>query len=221
MPQLRYASPRPLSFICWLLVAVLGMPTTAAWSAVRQAGADPHWAQPVDQAFNLYRMQPDLYRSALPNAEQQGELQQLKIATVINFYQRSDADWLSVPSIRQIHQPLHADRMDDADVLQALRSIRQAQVDGPVLIHCKHGQNRTGMIAAMYRIVYQGWSRQQAIDEMREGGFGGRERFEDAERYLQQVDLVRFRAALDSGACSTSPWAYCVLKEKVFQALNE
>lgn len=130
MPQLRYASPRPLSFIFWLLVAVLGMPITAAWSAVRQAGGDPHWARPVDQTFNLYRMQPDLYRSALPTAEYQGELQQLKIATVINFYQRSDADWLSVPSIRQIHQPLHADRMDDADVLQALRSIRQAQADG-------------------------------------------------------------------------------------------
>ncbi|WP_244158171.1 dual specificity protein phosphatase family protein [Phytopseudomonas flavescens] len=174
----------------------------------------------MDKTFNLYRMQPYLYRSALPSAAQRGELQKLKIATVINFYQRSDADWLSDASIRQVHQPLHADRIDDADVLQALRSIRLAQARGPVLIHCKHGQNRTGMIAAMYRIVYQGWSRQQAIDEMREGGFGGRKRFEDAEDYLQQVDLPRFRAALDSGACSTSPWAYCALKEKLLDAFN-
>lgn len=206
-----------------LLAMLVCTPFASSWGAVRpenSSATQPLWATPVDKSFNLYRMQPDLYRSALPSAAQQGELQQLKIATVINFYQRSDADWLSDASIRQVHQPLHADRIDDADVLQALRSIRLAQARGPVLIHCKHGQNRTGMIAAMYRIVYQGWSRQQAIDEMREGGFGGRERFEDAEDYLQQVDLPRFRAALDSGACSTSPWAYCVLKEKVLDAFN-
>ena len=120
-----------------------------------------------------------------------------------------------------IQQPLHADRVDDADVLQALRSIREAQLRGPVLIHCKHGQNRTGLIAAMYRIVYQGWSKQQAIAEMRGAGFGGQERFEDAERYVREVDLTRFGQALASGACSTSPWAYCALRDKLFNALNE
>lgn len=204
-----------------LLTLLLGAPCMPAWSALQGAAAESQWATPVDKTFNLYRMQPDLYRSALPNAVQQGELQRLKIATVINFYQRSDSEWLSDPSIRLIQQPLHADRVDDADVLQALRSIREAQVRGPVLIHCKHGQNRTGLIAAMYRIVYQGWSKQQAIAEMRGAGFGGQERFEDAERYVREVDLTRFHQALASGACSTSPWAYCALREKLLNALNE
>lgn len=204
-----------------LLTILLCVPGAPAWSAVQSAAADLPWATPVDKAFNLYRMQPDLYRSALPNASQQSELQRLKIATVINFYQRSDAEWLSDPAIRLIHQPLHADRVADADVLQALRSIRQAQAAGPVLIHCKHGQNRTGLISAMYRIVYQGWSKQQAIAEMRGAGFGGQERFEDAERYVRDVDLARFRQALASGACSTSPWAYCALRDRVLDAFNE
>lgn len=204
-----------------LLALLLGAPCMPAWSALQGAATEAQWATPVDKTFNLYRMQPDLYRSALPGADQQGELQRLKIATVINFYQRSDAEWLSDRAIRQIHQPLHADRVDDADVLQALRSIRQAQALGPVLIHCKHGQNRTGLIAAMYRIVYQGWSKQQALAEMRGAGFGGQERFEDAERYVREVDLARFHQALASGACSTSPWAYCALRDKFLDALNE
>lgn len=204
-----------------LLALLFGAPCMPAWSAMQGAATEAQWATPVDRAFNLYRMQPGLYRSALPTAVQQGELQRLKIATVINFYQRSDAEWLSDRAIRQIHQPLHADRVDDADVLQALRSIRQAQALGPVLIHCKHGQNRTGLIAAMYRIVYQGWSKQQALAEMRGAGFGGQERFEDAERYVREVDLARFHQALASGACSTSPWAYCALRDKLLDALNE
>ncbi|WP_070888014.1 dual specificity protein phosphatase family protein [Pseudomonas sp. D1-3] len=221
MPQLRYAQLRCHIF-CWALL--LGMPLTPAWAAVAVTNSSEgpaSWATPVDRVFNLYRMQPDLYRSALPTAVQQGELQRLKIATVINFYQRSDAQWLSDPAVRQIHQPLHADRVDDADVLQALRSIRQAQALGPVLIHCKHGQNRTGLIAAMYRIIYQGWSRQQALAEMRGAGFGGQERFEDAERYVREVDLARFHQALASGACSTSPWAYCALRDRLLNAFNE
>lgn len=204
-----------------LLAILLCIPGAPGWSAMQSPAVDLQWAAPVDKSFNLYRMQPDLYRSALPKADQQGELQRLKIATVINFYQRSDAEWLNDPSIRLIQQPLHADRVDDADVLQALRSIREAQARGPVLIHCKHGQNRTGLIAAMYRIVYQGWSKQQAIAEMRGGGFGGQERFEDAERYVREVDLTRFGQALVSGACSTSPWAYCALRDKLLDALNE
>ncbi|WVM91781.1 tyrosine-protein phosphatase [Halopseudomonas pachastrellae] len=62
--------------------------------------------------------------------------------------------------------------MTDTDVIRVLREIRAGQQQGKVLIHCKHGQNRTGLMAAMYRIVFDGWSREQAMAEMLEGGFG-------------------------------------------------
>lgn len=210
-----------------LLATLLVFPGTFSWGAISApeplAAGQPHplWAQAVDIRFNLYRMQPGLYRSALPGEADQPRLAQLGITTVINFYQRTDAQWLNDPQVHQVHLPLRTDRIDDADVLQVLRSIRQAQAQGPVLIHCKHGQNRTGLIAAMYRIVYQGWSKAQALDEMRNGGFGGVERMDDAERYVQEVDLKRLQAALDSGACSTSPWALCAVKARLVNVLNE
>jgi protein tyrosine/serine phosphatase len=101
-----------------------------------------------------------------------------------------------------------------------LRSIRQAQARGPVLIHCKHGQNRTGLIAAMYRVVYQGWSKQQALAEMRGGGFGGEDRMGDAERYLREVDIQKLQVALASGTCSTTPWALCTVTNWFDKAFN-
>ncbi|MDO9620135.1 MAG: dual specificity protein phosphatase family protein [Pseudomonas sp.] len=201
-----------------LAVALLVLPISMAWSAVQtgpgvNSTARPQaWAQPLDQGLNLYRMQPDLYRSALPTAAAQPLIKALGVATVINFYQRTDAAWLHDPQIRQVHLPLRTDRIDDSDVLEALRNIRQAQARGPVLIHCKHGQNRTGLIAALYRVVYQGWSKQQALAEMRGGGFGGEQRMGDAERYLAQVDIARLQTALSSGACNTSPWDLCMVK---------
>ena len=41
----------------------------------------------------------------------------------------------------------------------------------PVLIHCKAGLHRTGCMAAVYRMEYQGWTPRQAVAEMRANGF--------------------------------------------------
>ena len=42
----------------------------------------------------------------------------------------------------------------------------------PVLIHCKAGLHRTGVLTAVYRMEYQRWTPQQAIAELRANGFG-------------------------------------------------
>ena len=42
----------------------------------------------------------------------------------------------------------------------------------PVLLHCRAGLHRTGILTAVYRREYQGWSLLQAVHEMRENGFG-------------------------------------------------
>lgn len=42
----------------------------------------------------------------------------------------------------------------------------------PVLIHCRAGLHRTGVMAAVYRMEYQGWSQHEAIQELKTLGFG-------------------------------------------------
>ena len=205
--------------------ALLALPLSMVWAATTapvpgQGERPASWAQSLDSRINLYRMAPDLYRSALPSAGDLPQLQALGIATVINFYQRGDEQWLKDPQVVQVHLPLRTDRIDDADVIEALRSIHHAQSRGRVLIHCKHGQNRTGLIAAMYRVIYQNWSKEQALAEMRGGGFGGQERMDDAERYLRGVDIPALRSALASGACSTSAWALCALKDRLLGVIE-
>ncbi len=42
----------------------------------------------------------------------------------------------------------------------------------PVLLHCHAGLHRTGVLAAVYRMEYQGWTPARAWQEMRAHGFG-------------------------------------------------
>ncbi len=42
----------------------------------------------------------------------------------------------------------------------------------PVLIHCRAGLHRTGVMTAVYRMEFEGYSAAAALDELRANGFG-------------------------------------------------
>ncbi|WP_022965977.1 dual specificity protein phosphatase family protein [Denitrificimonas caeni] len=202
-----------LATVLWQKYTFTAAPKLAV-TTVKLKSRPASWAQPVDPDFVLYKMSDSLYRSALPRVQDVEWLQQNKIQTVINFYQKPDSLWLRDTGIEQIQIPLRTDRIDDADVLRVLRSIASAEQKGKVLMHCKHGQNRTGLIAAMYRIVFEDWSKADAMAEM-EQGFGGEARMADATRYLENVDVETIKQALASGACSTQTLAWCQVAQWV------
>jgi protein tyrosine phosphatase (PTP) superfamily phosphohydrolase (DUF442 family) len=41
----------------------------------------------------------------------------------------------------------------------------------PVLLHCKAGLHRTGVLSAIYRMEYEGWSKDEALHELQKLGF--------------------------------------------------
>lgn len=202
--------PRYISVMCLSLIAFFNLTPVFADDTALPRPAE--WAQSVEAQYNLYQMSPTLYRSALPDRGAVPLLKRLKVATVINFLPESDARWLSTSDIAQVQLPYRTNHVDDADVLKALRTIQTAEAKGPVLMHCKHGSDRTGLMAAMYRVVVQGWSKEDALNEMTQGGFGDSTHFKDGVRYMMQADVDKLRTALANGDCSTSPFASCSMK---------
>ena len=59
----------------------------------------------------------------------------------------------------------------------------------PVFVHCMHGADRTGTMVAVYRIVVEGWDKEKAIDEMRNGPFGFHEIWTGLPEFLKELDI--------------------------------
>src|SRR5579859_2662264 len=94
--------------------------------------------------------------------------------------------------------PMHTWRIRDGEVIEALHRIRTAETYGAVLIHCQHGADRTGLVSAMYRMVYQDWSKEDALDELLHGGYGFHSMWKNIPRYIERLDLDAFQERLNA-----------------------
>ena len=64
----------------------------------------------------------------------------------------------------------------------------------PVYVHCQAGRNRTGFVVATYRMVYQGWTPEEAIREMRTYRFY--RAFYRDEWFLKNLDVAKLRKVI-------------------------
>lgn len=161
---------------------------------------DVRWAKPlaIDGLPNLNQVAPNLYRSAQPTAKGFGAAQSdLKVLTVINLREsQTDAVLLQGLQILEQSVPMNAMSIKQEDVVAVLKLIKAGEEKGPVLVHCKHGADRTGVVIAMYRILYQGWSKEQAIDEMEHGGFNFHAVFFNIPTFVKNADIAAYKQAL-------------------------
>lgn len=159
-----------------------------------------HWASPIKADANLHRVDDKLYRSEQPIADDYAALAQLNIKSIINlryFNRRADRPILQTqPHIKLLNHPLLTWHITPRDLAAALWTIEQNQKDGAVLLHCYHGADRTGIVIAFYRIIYQNWSPQAAKAEMQQGGFGYHSVWKNLENLLTEQNISQVKAEL-------------------------
>jgi len=153
------------------------------------------WAQPrtLAGAPNLYKVTESLYRSAQPTAEGMRSLKGLGIRTVINLREfHSDSSKLKDTGLNGEHIPMGAWH---PEVEHAVRFLRLATdpTKTPVLVHCQHGADRTGAMVAIYRVIVQGWTKDEALKEMVDGGFGFHGMWVNLKPWLEGLDMERIR----------------------------
>ncbi len=124
------------------------------------------------------------------------ELEQMGIRTIVNLrLTSSDRALLAGSSLGTVDIPAEPWDLEAADVLAFLRVVTDpARV--PVFVHCSHGADRTGAMTAAYRVVVQGWDKEEAIREMTLGGFGYHTLWDNLPATIRKLDVAAVKAKL-------------------------
>jgi len=181
-----------------LVVLVTACATCEPWASSPRARERPAtWARPLDLPGcpNLHEVAPGLYRGAQPSAAGFASLSGLGIRTVVNLRAlHADGDEVAEAgvSLDVVHVPMVPWHPEDEDVVRFLR-IATNPKRLPVFVHCQHGADRTGTLCAAYRVVVQGWSKEDAIEEMTRGGFGFHPLWANLLAYVRRLDVEAIR----------------------------
>ncbi len=149
------------------------------------------WATPIEREGlpNLHKVSEDLYRGAQPTAEGMKELKKLGIKTVINLRAfHSDRDEIGDTELDYVHIRMTAWHPEEEDIIRFLKIVTDKNRT-PVFVHCQYGADRTGVMSAIYRIIVDGWSKEEAIKEMTEGGFGFHKIWKNLIRFVENLDI--------------------------------
>ncbi len=139
---------------------------------------------------NLYQIDEGVFRSEQPDKLDFTRLEKTGIVEVLNL-RLWHSDEKKTDKIILHRVPMRAGNIKENDVVQALKIIKNRR--GNILVHCKHGSDRTGLIVAMYRIVFQNYTKEQAIKEMTEGGFGFHKIYTNIVEYIRQADVEKIK----------------------------
>ena len=128
-----------------------------------------------------------LARGGRPGREGMALLRDRGFRTIVNFTEntgeRRDAEALGID---YVEVPLTAHLWSSPPTDEQVRQFFEIALDParrPLFIHCARGKDRTGMMAALYRIEAQGWEPVAAVEEMRFFGYHG--------WYHDLIDYVR------------------------------
>ena len=129
------------------------------------------------------------------------ELKKLGVRTVINLRSfHSDKDEASNTGIKTVRFTTQPWDSDDKDVVAFLKVMTDTN-NLPAMVHCQRGADRTGLMCAMYRVVLCGWEKKEAIDELKNGGFGFYRGWKNQIRYIGKADVekLRLKAGFSNG----------------------
>ena len=110
---------------------------------------------------------PTLYRGGQPTHEGFGNLAEMGIDIVVDLRGSRDSERRVVTGLGMRYVPLHWQCYSprDENFAQFLTLLRE-NPGKKVFVHCRVGDDRTGMDIAAYRIAEQGWTAEEARKEM-------------------------------------------------------
>jgi tyrosine-protein phosphatase SIW14 len=128
---------------------------------------------------NSGRVNDRLYRGAQPRTAGIQELKKLGITTIVDLrdenpaLRESEKQQAEALGIHFISIPVSGWSPPSNDQVAQFLALFRDNPKEKVFVHCRFGEDRTGVFVAAYRMAYQGWPATQAMNEMYFFGFNG------------------------------------------------
>jgi tyrosine-protein phosphatase SIW14 len=115
---------------------------------------------------------PTLYRGAQPRKHGFEALAKMGIQIVVDLRGDRDGERKKVTSLSMQYVPMHWECSFPKDrIFAEFLTLIQKNPGKKIFVHCRVGDDRTGMMIAAYRMADEGWTAKQAMEEMTKYGF--------------------------------------------------
>jgi hypothetical protein len=194
-------------------------------SFLTQQPPDQHESVRATSGMNIDRtlipdfaeVTPTLFRGAQPKQRGFGALAKGGVQIVVDLRGDRDSEREEVTRLGMQYVPMHwqcslpKDRIF-ADFLTLIRT----NPGKKIFVHCRVGDDRTGMMIAAYRMAEGGWTAKQAMEEMNKYGFSLAHRrlicprlseYEEhfPERFATKPEFEPLRSRKSPGSASETP----------------
>ena len=124
---------------------------------------------------NFGEVTPHLYRGGQPGADGLKALKKMGVSIVVDMrggHSEHEKRAVEELGMEYVSIPWHCPFPSDEPFVKFLKVIEESP-GKKVFVHCRLGDDRTGMAIASYRMAEEGWSADEAMKEMELFGFGG------------------------------------------------
>jgi len=141
----------------------------------------------VEGLQNMARVNPNLYRGAQPTEEGFKHLKSMGVKTVVSFRSNhSTKKQCEAAGMTSVEMPIRADLEGVPPTEAEIRKFFDIVLDParqPCYIHCAFGKDRTRTMAAIYRMEIDGWTPEEALQEM--DSFGYHTYYKDFAQFIR------------------------------------
>jgi len=170
MTSIKHRSTGPAVAGFFLLLLALTSVITLAQQAAAPAAIK-----------NFGKVNDNYFRGSQPTESQMAALKAMGIKAIIDLrrdYIPEERQWANQLGLSYFNLPLKPSKPATKEETEYFLRLVNDPANAPVYVHCKGGRHRTGALTAVYRITHDGWTAQQAFDEMKkydfnDGLFGG------------------------------------------------
>jgi protein tyrosine/serine phosphatase len=185
------------------LAAIAAALVTTGGCAPKAIGLEkrdgPRSARAVDVSTitirNVAAVNANYYRGGQPEDGDYGALAALGIRTVISLRKERPDDQearLVEAAGMSFHRiPMHTRVAPTLEQVAEFMTMVSHPAYQPIYVHCAGGKHRTGVMTAVYRMEHDGWTADQAYQEMKQYDFGQSLLHPELKQYVYRYQPLR------------------------------